>query len=173
MLNITPPDYKFCPLCGSQLSLRSEDHTNRKFCPNCHWVFYPRAAAAVGAIIVQADQVLLVQRAREPYKGTWMFPAGFIDYGEHPTDTLKREVHEEVGLEVTASKLIDVYLVDDDPREPYGLIYFYRTETNSSIITNIDPSENLSIAWHPIPNPPPIGFHIHQQIMTLLQQGKI
>lgn len=105
MLDIQPPDFKFCPFCGRKLKIKIEEEKKRKFCSFCNWTYYPHVAVSAAAIIVRKNKVLMVKRAREPYKNTWMFPAGFIDFGEHPLETLKREVWEETGLKVKKAKL--------------------------------------------------------------------
>jgi 8-oxo-dGTP diphosphatase len=54
----------------------------------------------VGAAIVEGDRALVTVRAREPYGGKVDVPGGFLEVGEHPVDGLKREVREELGLEI-------------------------------------------------------------------------
>ena len=44
-----------------------------------------------------------------PERGKWSIPAGFLDYGEEPQSTAKREVFEETNLKVNHLKLLDVY----------------------------------------------------------------
>src|SRR5712692_10372883 len=104
-----PPPYRFCPFCGCRLSVKTEEGKRRSYCGPCSWTYYPRAAMSVSAIIAKRDRVLLVKRRRDPFKGTWMFPAGFVDYGEHPVESVKREVKEETGLEVTGVTLLGVF----------------------------------------------------------------
>jgi len=98
MLKINPPNYQFCPFCGKKLKIKKEENKKRRFCPFCNWTYYPHVGGAVAAIIIKNKKVLLVKRKREPNKGTWMLPAGFIDFGEHPEETVKREIKEETGL---------------------------------------------------------------------------
>jgi len=106
---IQPPNYQYCPFCGNSLEIKIEEEQERKFCSDCKWTYYPRVSTAAGAIIIQDGQVLLVQRAREPYLGTWMLPAGFVDYGEHPADTVVREIREETGLKATDTEFYGLY----------------------------------------------------------------
>jgi len=67
---------------------------------------YQSAKVGSDAAIFDDDgRVLLVHRADDL---RWGLVAGWVDPGETPTDTVVREVQEEVGLEVTAFELVDV-----------------------------------------------------------------
>ena len=114
-LLIKPPNYKFCPFCGRAVKKKKELGHLRKFCPDCRWTYYPHVAGAAAAIIIKNNQVLMVKRKIRPYKDTWMFPAGFIDYGEHPQEAVVREVKEETGLKVKKVNLLEVIQSEDDP----------------------------------------------------------
>src|SRR4030042_5511761 len=144
MLKIKPPDYQFCPFCGKKLGIRIEEGKERKYCASCHWTYYPQVNQTVAALVVKDNRVLLVQRRREPYKGTWMFPAGFVEFGEHPLETLKREVKEETGLMVKKVCLMDILQTKDDPRAPGHVSIFYRTEVLNGPLKN-DDEENQDI----------------------------
>jgi ADP-ribose pyrophosphatase YjhB (NUDIX family) len=63
----------------------------------------------VGAIVVDGDRVLLVERGREPLKGKWSLPGGAVEVGEHLKDAIRREVREETGLEVEPVELVEVF----------------------------------------------------------------
>ena len=170
MLKIKPPDYQFCPFCGKKLKTRIEEQKERKYCSSCHWTYYPRVAQAAAAVIVRKGKVLLVQRKREPYKGTWMFPAGFVDFGEHPLETVVREVKEETGLNVKQGKLIEFFQNKDDTRDPGHLTFFYQVVADGQKIKT-DKEENQDIGWFDIQKPPKIGWKNHQKIMKFLQKG--
>lgn len=59
-------------------------------------------------IIIWNKKVLIIQRssAEEIGGGTWEFVGGKIDFGEELEEALKREIHEEVGLEVKVDHLL-------------------------------------------------------------------
>ena len=52
----------------------------------------------------EKDRILLVKRAKNPYKGFWAFPGGKIRIGETINDAAKREVKEETGLNIDFKK---------------------------------------------------------------------
>jgi len=72
----------------------------------------------VDVIIRVKGGVVLVKRAREPHKGRWALPGGFVRYGERVEDTVIREAEEETGLKVKLSKLAGVY--SNPKRDPRG-----------------------------------------------------
>lgn len=64
-----------------------------------------RRIAVVAAVLQQADgRFLLAQRPQgKAYAGYWEFPGGKVENGETPEAALARELHEELGIEVTAA----------------------------------------------------------------------
>ena len=172
MLRIEPPRYQFCPFCGKKLDIKIEEGKERKFCSSCKWTYYPRVATAVAGVIVKKDKILLVKRNREPFKGSWMFPAGFVDFGEHPKEALVREIKEETGLRVMKSEFIDIFQAQDDYRNPGHFVFFYKVKVTGSKITT-DKEENQDIAWFSIKNPPEISWKSHRYVMKLLKKNLI
>ncbi len=87
---------------------------------------YPeRPLVGVGAIILREDQVLLVQRGREPSYGKWSVPGGLVELGESLQEAIVREVREEVGLEVRVRDLVvalDRVIPDQEGRIEYHYI---------------------------------------------------
>jgi ADP-ribose pyrophosphatase YjhB (NUDIX family) len=85
---------------------------------------YPsRPLLGIGAVILDGEQVLLVKRGREPLKGIWSIPGGALEIGETLIAGLRREVREEVGLEVRVLKLIEVF--ERITPDPQGLIVYH------------------------------------------------
>ncbi len=64
-----------------------------------------RRIAVVAAVLQQPDgRFLLAQRPQgKVYAGYWEFPGGKVEPGESPLQALQRELHEELGIEVTVA----------------------------------------------------------------------
>lgn len=54
--------------------------------------------AAVFTFIGGTAKLLLIERGKEPYKGQWALPGGFIELDEELEDAIARELEEEAGL---------------------------------------------------------------------------
>lgn len=93
--------FTHCPRCGSpNLAFNG---VNRFHCGSCEFVFYHNTAAAVGAILTVDDRagaILLLRRAVPPAQGMLDFPGGFVDPGESIEDALRREIREEIDMDV-------------------------------------------------------------------------
>lgn len=55
---------------------------------------------AVGAIVLDDGDILLVKRRTEPAAGTWSLPGGRLELGESLTEAVVREVKEETALAI-------------------------------------------------------------------------
>ncbi|HEV7797616.1 MAG TPA: NUDIX domain-containing protein, partial [Pyrinomonadaceae bacterium] len=61
---------------------------------------HPRFTVTAGAVVTDGrGRVLLLKHRFRPGAG-WGMPGGFMEAGEQPEETLRRELHEEIGLEV-------------------------------------------------------------------------
>lgn len=91
--------FKHCPYCGSD-SFRLRGR-NELFCRICDFVFYFNPPVSVVALIKNdQNKLLLTQRKLPPGKGKFDFPGGFVDMGESLETALKREIREELNLEI-------------------------------------------------------------------------
>jgi ADP-ribose pyrophosphatase YjhB (NUDIX family) len=71
-------------------------------------ISHPRFAVTAGAIVTDdLGRVLLLKHRFRPGSG-WGLPGGFIEHGEQPEEGLRRELREEIGLEVGELKLFTV-----------------------------------------------------------------
>jgi ADP-ribose pyrophosphatase YjhB (NUDIX family) len=97
--------FKFCPRCGQP---RAEGRPVQPFvCESCGLHYYFNPCLAVAAILLGPDdRALFIRRAKEPAKGKLAIPGGFVDIGETAEQALRREIKEEVNLEVGALEFL-------------------------------------------------------------------
>ena len=97
--------FKYCPECGSNQFYINNEKSKR--CKDCGFVYYFNPSSSTVAFILNARNELLVcRRAKEPAKGTLDLPGGFIDMNETGEEGVKREVFEETGMEVIATRYL-------------------------------------------------------------------
>ncbi len=119
--------------------------------------------------------VLLVRRGRDPYRGLWAFPGGFVEYGEDPGAAVRREVEEETGLTGLPLRQFQVY--GDPKRDPRGhtvtiayLAELPAAENGKRKNGNGEPSaptagdDAAEAAWFPVDALPEMAFD-HAQIL--------
>ena len=103
--------------------------------------------AVVAIVKNDAGHVLLTKRAIPPYRGKWVMPGGKIDMGEPITAALKREVFEEVGLDVHVEGLVDIYEIvpGSEHREHYVILYYLASPKGGEV--NPNAGEIEEIVW--------------------------
>ena len=87
-----------CPSCGSKGILF--DDVKKFSCRDCSFTFFHNVAAAVAAILKYEDKIVLVRRNKEPGKGKLDFPGGFMDPEETAEEAVKREIGEELYMDI-------------------------------------------------------------------------
>ena len=118
---------------------------------------YATPKVDVRAYVTRGDRVLLV---RELADGRWALPGGWADPGDAPSSAAQREVAEEAGYRVRATRLLacwDRSLMPD--AEPYPFrVYklFFACEVLGEVPR--DESENDAVEWHPLDALPPLSL---------------
>jgi ADP-ribose pyrophosphatase YjhB (NUDIX family) len=87
---------------------------------------YPaRPLLGVGAVVFRGDEVLLIERGKEPLKGWWTLPGGMVEVGENLEAAVVREVMEETGLSVKPKGVAAIFeriMPDEDGRTEYHYV---------------------------------------------------
>ncbi len=91
--------FEYCPKCGSN-NLSRPKHIS-VVCSDCGFTLYFNPTSSAATFIENGDgKLLVIKRAREPSKGKFGLPGGFIDPGETAEECAIREAKEEVNLEI-------------------------------------------------------------------------
>jgi len=148
-------DYTFCPRCAGRMEEHEIERRFRPICPSCGLVIYHNPKVVAGVIPVHDGRVLLVRRAMNPARGTWVFPGGYVDRGEAVEDAARRETWEETGLRVHLERLLGVYSREGD--EVVLIVYVGRVDSDDVVIG----SEEIEAAWFApdkLPDAATLGF---------------
>ena len=100
------------------------------------WVRKATGSAAV--ITDDRGRVLLLKRAYPP--GDWVLPGGNAEADESPVGTVRREVREELGIELEPERLTGVYYQADHPAGEF-IHFVFRGALDADAGIRIDPSE--------------------------------
>lgn len=99
--------WTFCPKCGSKARKRG---ANPFRCFECEYTHFFSPCTAVGAITEDLQgRVLLLVRGKDPGKGMFGLPGGFVDPGETAEEAMVREVREETQLKVVSHRYLVSY----------------------------------------------------------------
>ncbi|HEX7555703.1 MAG TPA: NUDIX domain-containing protein [Leptolinea sp.] len=162
-----PASAVFCIKCGDRLKQEEKFGHLHPVCPSCGWIYFadPKVAAAV--VVQMNDKILLVRRVNPPFQGYWTLPAGFMDAGEDPADTARRECLEETGLQVATTELMDV-ISGREHEHGADLILIYRaTPTGGELMAGDD--ADLA-EFFPLDTLPQLAFTATKKTLTKLQE---
>lgn len=93
----------YCGRCGAENGDKSDEVA--RLCPKCGTLVFPRISPAILAVVSKDNHLLLARNAMNK-TGTWSILAGFVEPGETFEGCVKREVKEEVSIEVQPEKYL-------------------------------------------------------------------
>jgi len=130
---------KYCNECGHSLiqSLHPPDPRPRLTCGHCGSIYYENPKVLVWCLAHCGEKMLLCKRAIEPARGLWNPPAGFVEAGETLEEAMARELKEETGIDLPASRF-SLYRVASVPH--MNQIYVgFRAEFDAEPVLNPGP----------------------------------
>ncbi len=111
-------------------------------------------------------RVLLIRRARDPFKDQWALPGGFLDINEDLETCAQRELQEETGITgVYLEQLYTFGKPDRDPRERVITVSYYALAPMDRL--QVRAASDASAAdWYSVHALPELAFD-HRQIIKL------
>ena len=116
------------------------------------------AHAALGVVLQVRDdvlQVLLWQRAKQPYEDCWALPGGYLAQGERLADSVRRHLAAKVDVR-ELSHLEQLETLSDPDRHPAE--WQLATAYLGLVPADADPSVPADTSWHPLDALPPMAF---------------
>ncbi|MDD3335587.1 MAG: NAD(+) diphosphatase [Eubacteriales bacterium] len=131
---------RFCGVCGHGLQPCETERALR--CPECGELFFPMIAPAVIVAITCGDSILLARNVRSE-ANHYALVAGYVEVGETIEHAVRREVWEEVGLELGAIRYIG-----DQPWGVSGsLMFAFHAEADCNAPITLQASEIADAKW--------------------------
>lgn len=99
---------------------------------------------SVKALIEDDGRVLALEMEADGER-FWSLPGGRIEHGEAPLEALEREVHEEVGLDITPGEPVGMYHFLWDGKQV--VLTVYRCDATGAVtMANQDEGEPI-VGW--------------------------
>lgn len=143
---------KYCPSCGR--NNLHWDGEKKWSCPNCNFTLYNNVAGAVAVVIRCGNEVYLTRRNQEPKKGKLDLAGGFIDPKESGEESCKRELFEELQLDIDISRLKyltslpNIYQYKEIDYNTIDLFYEYNVSEKFEV--SLELSEISETQWLPL-----------------------
>lgn len=140
--------HRYCGRCGTPT--RNKVDERAKECPNCGYVAYPRVSPAMMALVTRGRELLLA-RSHRFVNGVYSALAGFVEPGETIEDCVRREVREEVGVEIEQI----TYFASQSWSFPHSLMIAYTAEYAGGDI-KLEDAEIADAQWFAVDALPPL-----------------
>ena len=155
--------HRYCGRCSAPLSDVTHERSRR--CPNCGLTVYPRVAPVAMVLIRRGqgrDTELLLARSPHFPPGMYSALAGFVEPSETLEAAARREVQEEVGVQIRELK----YQFSQPWPFPHSLMLGFTAEYAGGDITP-QPGEIDDARWFPVTDLPtlPAAFSIARTLI--------
>lgn len=155
---------KFCGHCGQKLSISKDEIA--KVCGKCSRNIYPQLSPVIITLVRRGGEILLAKAADRKY---FSCVAGFVEPGESLEESIRREIKEEVSLEVKNIK----YFGSQPWPFPNNLMVGFFAEWVAGDI-HIDGKEITDAKWfdrNSLPEELPPRSSISRQMIEAFKKG--
>ena len=140
--------HRYCGRCGTPTRGKADERA--KECPACGLVAYPRVSPAMMTLVTRGRELLLA-RSHRFVNGIYSALAGFVEPGETIEDCVRREVREEVGVEVEGI----TYFASQSWAFPHSLMIAY-TAVYAGGDIRLEDAEIADARWFALDALPPL-----------------
>jgi 8-oxo-dGTP diphosphatase len=138
-----------------------------------HCYDYPRPSVTVDIVLFYAAkdglEVLLIQRAKEPFQDLWALPGGFVDENESLEQAAARELLEETKLRRAKFKQIGAF--GDPGRDPRGHTVSIAFAAILKSRPKVEGSDDAkAAAWQAVKRLPKLSFDHKKIIRAALKE---
>lgn len=133
--------------------------------------FSPRKFPGVGcgAAILRDGRLLLVKRLKAPEAGCWSLPGGKVDFGERVGDAVRREIAEELGVEIALTRPLGFVEMIVDGQHWVSPVYEAAIAAGEPV--NAEPLKHEAILWaDPEAPPAPLAIAAREAIARLRER---
>ncbi len=104
---------KYCQVCGQELVTREiGDEGSVPYCLTCKKPYLSHPATSVLVAVLNEKRQVVLLRQNYVSRSNWVLIAGYVKVGETLEQTVKREVHEETGLDILECRYVNSYFHD-------------------------------------------------------------
>jgi ADP-ribose pyrophosphatase YjhB (NUDIX family) len=165
-----PGEYKYCPMCATELEVTEIAGRPRRRCPACGFIHWRNPGVGAAVVIFDDEgRLLLIRRAPGSTRaGYWAVPAGFVDYGEDVKDAAARELLEETGLIAEIGDPVFVASNFHDPAKLTVGVWFAGTVIGGVLAAGDDADD---VGFFPVDDPPPLAFETDEALLAKFRLG--
>ncbi len=131
------------------------------FAARIYWFMFRPKEYGAKAVIKKGDEILYIKQG---WGGAYTFPGGRINKNEVPEDTVKREVKEEVGIELKTVTYLGAFI--SRAFYKYDTVFAYFAEVPEDTNTTIDGFEVIEAIWRSEDDTPSLGW-VADEVMDL------
>ena len=127
----------------------------------------------VGVVAVLENdkkEILMMLRTKEPAKGFWAIPGGKVEQYEQLEETIKRELKEELDIEVKVVELIGNIEDISEQDASHWIMPAYRVAIVDGIVTNLEPEKHEQLMWFSLNTLPENISYMTEKVIQLLKK---
>ena len=125
-----------------------------------------------GAVLLRGDELLLIQRLKEPEAGCWSLVGGKVEWQDTVEETIIRETQEEVGVTIRALSLLTVVDLMNADHGYHWVSPIYLVEAFEGDATLMEPDKHGAVGWFPLDAlPQPLAIGVQAAVSALSRRA--